>query len=78
MDKDERDVVIGTVFVVGFIMIMVVAIVAGCVGGCLKNMRAVVVAATGDNNILERVGTKSALVLHTILHTKSYKKFPSE
>ena len=44
----------------------------------LKNMRAVVVAATGDNNILERVGTKSALVLHTILHTKSYKKFPSE
>ena len=34
IDKDERDVVIGTVLVVGFIMIMVVAIVAGSVGGC--------------------------------------------
>ena len=34
MDKDERDVVIGTVLVVGFIMIMVIAIVAGCIGGC--------------------------------------------
>lgn len=34
MDKNERDVVIGTVLIVGFIMIMVVAIVAGCVGGC--------------------------------------------
>ena len=34
MDKDERDVVIGTVLIVGFIMIMVVDIVAGFVGGC--------------------------------------------
>lgn len=34
MDKDEQDVVIGTVLVVGFIMIMVIAVVAGCLGGC--------------------------------------------
>ena len=34
MDKDERDVVIGTVLIVGFIMIMVIAVVAGCLGGC--------------------------------------------
>lgn len=34
MDKEERDEAVGAVLVVGFITIIVVAIVAGCVGGC--------------------------------------------
>ena len=34
MDDDTREAVIGTALVFGFIMIMVIAVVAGCLGGC--------------------------------------------
>lgn len=34
MDDDTREAVIGAALVFGFIMIMVIAVVAGCLGGC--------------------------------------------
>lgn len=34
MDDDARETVIGATLVVGFIMIIVIAVVAGCLGGC--------------------------------------------
>ena len=34
IDDDVRETVAGATLVVGFIMIIVIAIVAGCLGGC--------------------------------------------
>lgn len=34
MDDDARETVIGATLVVGFIMIIVIAVVTGCLGGC--------------------------------------------